>query len=510
MESRRKLLTFTIWMGLLIALNLNSSFAQGKRVLTLEEAINIALDKSFGTKSLGLRLEGANYGLKAAKGRFKTNAQLRLQTPNFIEQVTEDIDPNGLPVFNTRGTTRFQSTLNINQPLPTDGLLTLRSTFYHRNVSTFFVTLDDEINRNEFYTSITLQFRQPLFTLNRLKLGYEEANLTFERAQRQFKRIELDIVFDVTQSFYDLYSATIQVEISKTEVSQQKDSYELAQKKYQAGLIPEVEALQMEVDYAQSQNDLLTTEGNLKRQEDIFKQLIGLDLTANVTVDTRFDYKAFEIDENFAIAQALKNRSEIRELAIDKRLAEIEVKEVNNRSHFRMDLVAFLDITGISDPNLSSTNLGNLIESSFDDIGRRPKNKGVTLNVTVPLWDWGVNRNEVAQAQAILDESILVLEEEKKSVIRDVRAVISRVKEAQSQLEVLKRSEEIAQKSYDISLARFDNGDITSQELALDQERLTAAKTAYLDAYIKYQLSVADLKRKALWDFENNESLVED
>ena len=128
----------------------------------------------------------------------------------------------------------------------------------------------------------------------------------------------------------------------------------------------------------------------------------------------------------------------------------------------------------------------------------------------MPLWDWGVNRNEVAEAQASLDESALTLEEEKKTVMREVRSVISQVKEAESRLEVLKRSEEIAQKSYDISLARFRNGDITSQELALDRDRLTTAKTNYLDAYTKYQLAVADLKRKTLWDFENKMSLVEE
>lgn len=490
--------------------NGNLPLAQEKRILTLSEAIDIALDKSFSTKSLGLRLESARYGLNAAKGRFKTNAELSLQTPNFIEQVSEDIDPEGLPVFNTRGTTRFQSTLNINQPLPTDGVFSLRSTLYHRNVSTFLTQTNEDFDRNEFYTSISLQFRQPLFTFNRLKAGFEKANLSFERTQKQFKRTELDIVFNVTQSFYNLYRAIRQVQIAETEVEQQKDSYELARKKFEAGLIPEVEALQMEVDYAQSQNDLLAAQGNLKRREDRFKQLIGMELTEKVAVATNFEYNPFFIDEAFALERALQNRTEIRELEIDKRLAEIAVKETDHQSHFRVDVMAYVDITGISDPNLSGNGLSELIESSFDDISRRPKNKGVTLNVSLPLWDWGVNHNEVAQSQASLEETELNLNELKKTVTREVRAAISQVKEALGRLTVLKKSEEIAQKSYDISLARFDNGDITSQELALDRERLTQAKTAYLEAYIAYQLAVADLTRKTLWDFENNRSLVEE
>lgn len=508
MRLRRIVIPFVLYLCCLTAGLLRAE--DQKRVLTLEEAITIALDRSFQRQSLGLRLASAVHGVRAAKGRFRTNAELLLQTPSFSEFVSEDIDPDGLPVFNTRGTTRYQGTLNINQPLPTDGLITLSTDLYHRNVSSFLVLTDEEIDRNEFYTSVSLQFQQPLFTFNRLKAGFERANLNYERAQKQFKRSELDLLFEVTQGFYALYRATRQVSIAEAELEQQRASYDLARKKYEAGLIPEVEALQMEVDYAQSRNDLLAARGNLKRQEDAFKQLIGLDLSEQIRVNTQFDYQPVDIDETFAIQQALQQRTEIREAEIEKRLAEIEVREVDSRSDFRLDLRAFLDITGVSDPNLTDAPLRELVESSFDDIRERPKNKGVTLNVTVPLWDWGVNRHEVARAQASLDEAVLALREEKKTVEREVRAVISRVREAWDRLEVLKRSEEIARRSYDISLARFDNGEITSQELALDRDRLTAARTAFLDAYIAYKVALADLQRKAFWDFENNRSLVEE
>ena len=81
-------------------------------------------------------------------------------------------------------------------------------------------------------------------------------------------------------------------------------------------------------------------------------------------------------------------------------------------------------------------------------------------------------------------------------------------KEAENRLEVLKKNQEVAQRVFDISLQRFNNGDITSQELALDRNRLTQAKFSFLNAYIDYKLALADLKRKTMWDFEMNQSLV--
>ena len=95
-------LLLLIWLAPLESLR-----SQSKQVLTLEEAIDIALERSFDTKTLGLRLESAGYGLNAAKGRFKTNAQWSLQFPAFTERVQEVRNANSLPVFNTLGTTRF-------------------------------------------------------------------------------------------------------------------------------------------------------------------------------------------------------------------------------------------------------------------------------------------------------------------------------------------------------------------------------------------------------------------
>ncbi len=58
------------------------------------------------------------------------------------------------------------------------------------------------------------------------------------------------------------------------------------------------------------------------------------------------------------------------------------------------------------------------------------------------------------------------------------------------------------------SLARFESGDITSQDLGIEQERLAQSRLEYLDAYITYQLALADLKRKTLWDFRTNRSYL--
>jgi outer membrane protein len=483
--------------------------ARERTTLTLEQSIAIALEKSYQIKSLRLSVIQSQQNLIAARGKFKTNAAFSLNAPNWNETVSEIPVAGQLPVYNTTGDIRYQGALNISQPLPTDGKLTLSTQAYHRDVSTYQLDIEESMKRSELISSVSLRFTQPLFTVNTLKLGLTTANLNFERTQNVFRRSELDIVYSVTRAFFNFYQATRRRQIALDNVQQQQELYDLATKKFESGLIPEVEALQMEVDLAQSRSDLLSAEGDLSSSEDEFKQLIGVQLEDSVSVATDFQYQPFAVDEVAALTSALKYRSEIRESEISVELAKLNVKEVDSQSAIRGDIDAFYDLTGVSDSNLPyGSRWSDLWTSSRNDMKRRPHNRGVVFSLAVPLWDWGVNKAQVQSAKAQLQDDHLSLAEQKVTIQREVREVVARLRESENRMQVLLKNQQVAQRAFDISLARFNNGDITSQELALNRNRLIQAKTSYLNAYIDYKLATADLKRKTMWDFEKNHSLI--
>jgi len=488
---------------------LNTNLPAKEFVLTLDESINIALEQSYDMKLLRLDLLEAEQGLVAAKGRFKTNADMSLQLPNWRESVSSIPVKDALPVFNTTGEIQYYGQFNINQPLPTDGYFRLRSTAYHRDVSTFRADLNNDLERKDVYTSLSLQFNQPLFTINNLKLGLKSADLNYELASRRYNQRELQIIYMVTAGFFDLYRSIRQHKIALDNVKQQEELYDIASKKYNAGLIPETDALEMEVDLAESQNMLVQAESDMETSRDYFKQLIGLELDDMISVHTAFEYSTMTVDLDEAIKKALQNRTEIRENEIRLELAKINVKQVDARSEIRGDLWASYELVGVSDPNLPyGSTPRSLWSSSLDDMDRRPNNRSVGFTLSIPLFDWGVNKAEVQAAMAVLNSREIDLNEEKKTIVRQVRAVVRSLKETEDRLSVLEKREKIAQRNFDITLERFNNGDITSIVLANNRDRLISAKTAYLNAYIEYRLTIADLKRRTLWDFEKGRSLV--
>ena len=502
------MLRFMAAMGWIMIL-LGSVLANDKRELSLQQAIDIALEQSYEMKAARLVRTSAQHNLVSVKSRFKMRIDMDLDLPNWSEQVSEIQVPDALPRFNTTGQFRYEGNLSISQPLPTNGYFSLQGRAYHRDIS-YWSDLNQDSQRKDVLTSVSLQYNQPLFTLNRLKTNLKEANLNYESAVRRYNRDQLDIVYRVTQSFYQLYRATREWEITKQDVRQQEELYELARQKSNAGLIPEVEALQMEADLAESKSKQVAASASMDRSADRFKQLIGLELTDNIGVIADFTIQEATVETQRAINMALQNRAEIRLDEINVELSEIRVREVDAERDFHGTLSAFYDITGVSNPMLPyDAAPSDLLTSSLDDMDRRPNNKGVMFNITIPIWDWGGNKAAVQAARAQLRNSELSFQEQKKTIKREVREVVGRLKETRSQLDVLEKRRDVASRAFEISLKRFDNGDITSQELALDRDRYLNGQLAYLDAYISYQLALAELKRATMYDFVNDKSLID-
>ncbi|MBN1559524.1 TolC family protein [candidate division KSB1 bacterium] len=480
------------------------------QLLKLGDAIAIALEKSYEMKVARLDKLAAEKNLISAKSNFKMRADATFDLPDFSEDVQETYREGELPVYETRGDIRYQGNLALTQPLPTDGNIRLLGRTYYGGVSYWDDRLQENITRNDVLTSLRLDLNQPLFTLNDLKTNLKRADLRFESAEQRYKREELDIVYNVTAAFFALHRATRELEIANDNVRQQGELAELAQQKYNAGLIPEVEALQLEVDLAQSRAAHVAAEAALARISDQFKQLIGLTFRENVGVMTSFEISRIEVELDQAVQLALESRAEIALEEIQVELAKLEVKQTDALRDFSGVLSAFYDITGVANSDVWSTSKPvDLWNKSLEDMEQRPKNRGIVFSLNVPIWDFGGNKAAVQSAEANLRTQELSLAEMRKTVEREVRDAVRRLRESQSQLEVLDKQEALAKRAYDISVERFNNGDITSQELALDRDRYIDAQVSYLGSYINYQLALADLKRKTMFDFEFGHSMVE-
>jgi len=485
--------------------NINTS-GQDTIVLGFEDAIRIALGQSYTIKSHELRKEKMQYFYQYNRAMFKPRIDMNLNLPLWNEFVNRIEQPDGLPVYNTYSSMEVGGDMSFRYILPSGGNVAFSTNLFRNDLSTLVTSTDSRIYTEQFYSRFWLSFNQPVFTKNKLRENLKEAEYKFEQAEYYFTRAQMDIVFEVTQGFYKLYQAVKEEEIAAEKLKNSEESYRIAVLKSESGRIPRADVLSAEVSVSRDQASVLQSHNKFMNEQEKFAHLIGLDLNKSIKILTTLEYPVFIIDDQKAVEEALKYRLEIKEGELDINLQNIEYDRAKREREFKGSVSAYYDFTGIS--TLGEGKTPELIRSSIEDINNRPHNRGIAFTVSFPIYDWGRGREKVNEAKIGLEERQLYLDNLKTTIRREVEEVIRNVRESRAQIEIHEKTLELARKSYNISQMRFENGDISSQELAVEREALAGIQLEYLNAFIGYQLAVNNLKRKTMWDFENNRSYL--
>jgi outer membrane protein len=455
-----------------------------QRVLTLEESLSIALKESYSIRSAEYSLTGSQKSLEAARLGLRTSVNMEFDLPRYSRTLSNQFNPiTGTDQFFEVGYTTFESRLMFNQPIIyTNGTFSLIGSIWQRDQ--FSQQRDIPI---DYYTNLSLRLYQPLFTFNNQKASMMRAEINLLKSERNYSRAEREIKYDVTAAFYRLYQSKKNVEIVTEKVSQTEVSYNTAINKFKAGLIAEVEALQLEIDLASSRNELLNAERSYIDAKDDFKLLIGLPLDEDIDVSAELEYKPVKIDVELAVNYALQNRTEIRNTEADIELSRLTVDEVDSRGNIKA---------------LLSANYGiNRNNEEFRDLFHQfAQDRSVAFTIQLPVLDWGRNSREVESAEAQLNQNILSYENQKQQIKKEIIQISNKIESAKARVEVLSKSVELAEKSYNITLSRFQSGTITSFDLTQMQLRLTDAKINSLNALIDYNLALADLSRRTMKD----------
>jgi outer membrane protein TolC len=461
-----------------------------QRVLSLEESIKIALKESYSINSANLSVESSRKSLESVRKNMYSKVDISFDLPRYYSNLSPQFNPlTGLTEYYQIEETRYQTNLTITQPIIfSNGTLSLIGSLFQRE------QVNNSLPTRDYYGNAAIQLRQPLFAANSQRNSLIRAEKNLEKTESQYTRTQFDIVYNVTQSFYSLYQSIKQLEISSLNVDQRRDAYETSKNKFQAGIIPEVEMLQLEVELASGENELLTREQSVEQQKNSFKVLIGLPLNEDIGVVPELDYTYFEIDSAKAVALVLQNDANLKAARIDYELQEYSIDEIKSRGRLRADIVANYGI------NKNDTEFNYLVRDLAET-------KSVSLSISIPLFDWGSNSLEVEAAEATYKNYALGIRNSESLIMQEILDIIKRIKLAKSKIDVVTKALEVANKSYSISLERYKTGQIKSDEMVNEQKRLINSKNEHLSAIIEYKKSVAELTRKAYYDFETDKPL---
>ena len=477
-----------ILLSVIIMIGINS-YAQ--KILTLEESMNIAIQNSPSIQKSRMNMEMNKEYLNAQLASLKSNFLLNITPVSYNREQRYDERFSQWYTTENKGAS---ASFVISQPVKwTDGLLTVRNDFGYQD--NFSEANNDVFKDKGFNNSFYIQYDQPLFTYNRLKLNLEKIKLNLETATLAYAIEMLNMEYQVNQAFYSVYQRETAVEIAQEEFDNQKVSFDIMQRKFDAGLSAKEELLQAELNYATAESNLDNAIVALDNARDQFKLLIGMSLFDDIEIESDIDFKLVYVNIEKAIENGLSQRLELTQRNIDLKMAEFNLTETSAQNEFRGDL------------SLSVGVMGNNPE--FGMIYNKPTNSpAVGLTFAIPLFDWGQRKAQMRAAEIEIQSREIDLSDQKNNIIINIRSTYRNLENLINQIDIAKQNETNAQVTYDINLERYQNGDLTSIDLQRFQNQLSEKKTALVNALIDYRLELINMKVQSLWDFENNTSFI--
>ncbi len=464
----------------------------GQQALTLERALGQAETSSPAIQQSLLNLVRSQKNLEAQRAALKSKFSLNVapidytNTRRFDTRVSE---------WYTNESFASNTTLRIEQPiLVTDGTLSLINRFGWQSSSALFEG-GNSTSSERFTNNLYLNYNQPLFTYNRLKLQLKELELSYENANISYAMQRLNMERSVTQFFYNVYMAQMNLSIAREELANTEKSYEIIKNKVEAGLAAREELFQAELNLATANSSLQNSQVNFENGKDQLKMYLGMDLFEDILVYADVEAVAVPVDLNKAIENGLASRMELRQREIDIETTQFDMIRTKALNEFNGSMNLAFGIIG------DDKNLVNI----FDQPTRNPQ---VQISFNIPLFDWGEKKARIEAQEASIKSAELNLDEQKKQIIIDIRQVYRNLQNQLNQIDIARQSERNAQLTYEINLERYQNGDLTGMDLSLYQNQLSSRKLAYAQSLLNYKIELLNLKIQSLYDFEKNQPVI--
>ena len=130
----------------------------------------------------------------------------------------------------------------------------------------------------------------------------------------------------------------------------------------------------------------------------------------------------------------------------------------------------------------------------YNPEGQRLLGSSASIQMTVPLWNWGATQSRVNQAHLRANQARVELTLAQRTLLANIRAYYAEAQAALAQVDSLKTSLDLSTESLRLTLLRYQAGEVTVLEVVDAQATLLQARNAYDDGLVRYRVALAALQ----------------
>ncbi len=452
----------------------------------LEEAIALALNRSFG-------LQIQNYTLQNA--RENVTIQQAAFDPALTAGFTRSVNQSASTTSRLDGTASVgprsdNTTMRFGVQLPritaTNGALTLQT-----NITRAATNSSNALLNPAYQQSYTANLTQPLlrdFGRQAALATLENARLALNIANINYKNNVLTVVSNTENAYYNLVAARESLRIAQLSLEANQRLFDENKARRTTGVMTDLDVLSAEVGVARARSTVVQREQAVRDSEERLLNLINAP-----SLDTKPGPVAFDPYTGSApnFAQSYKQAREFfpDTLSAEQTIKQLEIALATAKRNTlpNLDLTAALGYTA----RQTNANYGQAIANLPNDHGN---NWSIGLAYTRP---WGERDVKARQRQATnnLTSQKVRLEQLETQLMLDVRVAVRAVETQLVAVEIATKGVELATRQYEQQKARFDAGLSTSRLVLQFQDDLENARNTELTSKLNLRRAVAELRR---------------
>ncbi len=462
--------------GWLAALAASPLAAQ--RPLTLADAIGLAEQQGYQARAALATRDAARYRDRAFFSGLLPQLSVGGTVPAYNRSIIPVLQPDGTTLFRAQDQTNATMTMTMAQKLPfTGGDFFVSSSLARLKVS------GAESVRTWSSTPVTFGFRQPLLRPNTSGWDRREQSVRSELAERQYLEAREDIAIGTTNLFFDLYSARVALDNALKNSAVNDTLYTLNKGRFEVGKIGENDLLQSELALLRSRTTL--DGARLEFDRSLAALRLGLSLPADSALDIAVtaEVPVFEPDTARAVAEALRNRASVSDVALQDVQARRRITEAK--------LSTGIGATVQASYGYNAT--GSEFDAAYQNLLEA---RQFSLGVQIPLLLWGSRKESVQAARADRERVENLSRATLEQTALDAHFAALQLAQAGRNLALSAKADTVAGKRFEV----VDN-------LYLAQNEKDAALAQYVQALRGYWLAHYRLRRLTLFDFATGQPI---
>ncbi len=291
--------------------------------------------------------------------------------------------------------------------------------------------------------------------------------LDVEMAVEQARSSKIGMVKQVKQAFYAVLLAQKSYEVVGQVYENAQKNYEKTEQRFNVGKVSEVERLRAQVTMMNAEPNVSSAENAVLLTTWQLKAVMGIDLETEVKVVGDLNDYTEQMLTPYVSEEDISSNSSLLQLDIQDRMLE---------STLRMQKKQYL-------PTLAASINYNYSAMGDDELRWFPSSTAA-LSLSIPVFDGFQKHNAIKQTKVTRNMLALQREDAERNLRIAIRNFNDQMALCIKNYQAANATVEIAQKSYDISEKMYEVGKATMVELndaqvALQQAQLTQAQAVY-------------------------------